>query len=440
LKYAEEIANKFEKNAYIDLKDLTSNISSPKSGKAKDYESEIEIFKNVETSLIQANTEQFRKLFLDRYEQISKILRKKSGLRDFISIKKALSSDTQKEVKIIGIVREVKNTSSGHKKFVLEDPTGTVEVYILKTADTKLIRMKDTILQDEVIGVVGGLGQGREAGPLFAREVIRPSFPKQSNVKVLDVPLSAVFISDIHLGSTTFLEKPWKKFLKWLKSEEAESVKYIIIGGDLVDGIGIYPNQEEELEINDIYKQYEKLAEYFEDIPEWIHTIAIPGNHDAVRLMEPQPPLPKDIQKMFSGVQFLSNPSYFSLHGLDVLAYHGVGINDYVEMLPGMNYETLDRVMIEMLERRLLVPSYGAKVSLAPLSIDHSVINNIPDVLMTGHIHSFTIGAKNAVRYINASTWQSQTKYQKMLNFQPNPCIIGIINLSSPQWGYKKFI
>ncbi len=37
-------------------------------------------------------------------------------------------------------------------------------------------------------------------------------------------------------------------------------LKYIVIGGDAVDGVGIFPNQEFELAESNVYKQYEMVA------------------------------------------------------------------------------------------------------------------------------------------------------------------------------------
>ena len=103
------------------------------------------------------------------------------------------------------------------------------------------------------------------------------------------------------MGSKMFLEDEWHNFLKWIngnlgnsrQKDVASKVKYLIVPGDVVDGIGIYPDQEKELAIVDIYRQYEVLAEQFQFIPDHISIIMQPGNHDAVRPAEPQPDFEK---------------------------------------------------------------------------------------------------------------------------------------------------
>ena len=238
-----------------------------------------------------------------------------------------------------------------------------------------------------------------------------------------------MIISDIHVGSKMFLEERWKKFLRWLR-KEAKGVRYLLIAGDLVDGIGIYPNQEEELEILDIYEQYEKLAADLEEVPEDIKIIMIPGNHDIVRNTEPQPSLPQDIRKMFKGnIEFLPNPAVFILHGYKFLMYHGASLNDLVELIPRMSYERIGEIMKHMLEMRHLSPVYGGKVSIAPLSRDFLTIDVAPDVFITGHVHAFTYENYKNVHIINASCWQAQTKYQKMMNFNPEPGKVAVLNM-----------
>ena len=103
-------------------------------------------------------------------------------------------------------------------------------------------------------------------------------------------PGKAVFISDTHVGSNTFLEECWKRFADWLSDSD---FSYLLIAGDLVDGIGIYPGQESELVIKNIYEQYDAFGEMMQGLPSRMKIIISPGNHDVVRGAEPQPVIPK---------------------------------------------------------------------------------------------------------------------------------------------------
>ena len=73
------------------------------------------------------------------------------------------------------------------------------------------------------------------------------------------------------------------------QKELASQVKYVFVVGDLVDGVGIYPGKDKELTITDIYSQYEECATLLAKIPKHIKIIVCPGNHDAMRVAEPQP-------------------------------------------------------------------------------------------------------------------------------------------------------
>ncbi len=368
-----------------------------------------------------SGVEDFRNMFLDRYNRLARILRGHHQLRGHVDISKI----SRGEVKLIGMVDEVRITSKGSLIFSLEDPTGKVDCYSPEAS---------FLLNDEVVGIIGTYNENTQR--VYVKEIIRPGIPLLRRKRGIPENISAVIISDTHIGSKMFLEKRWKKFLGWLKEGkgDAATVKYLIIGGDLVDGIGIYPNQEEELEVLDIYKQYEIFATYLEELPDYIKVIMIPGNHDIVRNTEPQPPLPAEIQKLFNGnVESLPNPAIFAIHGYKFLMYHGTSLNDLVEMIPGMSYEKIGEIMKYMLEMRHLVPTYGGKVSLAPLPRDFLTVDVVPDVFITGHVHAFSYQKYKGIHLINASCWQAQTKYQKMMNFNPDPGKVGLLNFHTDE-------
>ncbi|WP_455392038.1 metallophosphoesterase, partial [[Eubacterium] cellulosolvens] len=209
-------------------------------------------------------------------------------------------------------------------------------------------------------------------------------------------------------------------------------LKYIVVAGDVVDGIGIYPNQESELEIADIYLQYEDLARKLQNIPEHIQLIIQPGNHDAVRPAEPQPAFPREITELFSNdIIFVGNPCYFTIDSVEVLAYHGCGMDDYVMQIPEVTYNQPIQIMREMLQRRHLAPVYGQRTAIAPEHQDYLLIDRLPDIFVTGHIHKTAYENYRDIQLINASAWQRQTNYQKMRNFNPDPGKIILADLQT---------
>ena len=143
------------------------------------------------------------------------------------------------------------------------------------------------------------------------------------------------------------MKEEFHKFLRWINSglgnpaqrDVAKKVRYIVIAGDLVDGVGIYPSQLEELEIKDIVAQYEEFCRLIAQIPADKQIIICPGNHDAVHLAEPQSSFD---EKFASGlfkmpnVSLVTNPALINIgktetfSGFDVLLYHGYSFDYYV--------------------------------------------------------------------------------------------------------------
>ncbi len=394
---------------------------------AMDYDWDFKVIMDASVEMQSTgDSEDFKRLFEDRFAKISSMISARVQMRDARSIARLEDG----RVAVIGLVSDVSRTRSGMLVFTLEDSTGTVRC---------MSRNLDFILNDEVVGVIGKYVSSRKV--LYVDEIVRPGVMGNRNRKIKE-DISVAIISDVHVGSKTFIRERWEKFLEWLKRGEGEAgkIKYLLIAGDVVDGIGVYPHQEEELDILDIFDQYEALARYLDEVPDYIKTVIIPGNHDIVRNAEPQPALPDEIAKMFSGdVELLSNPAMFSIHGYNFIMYHGASLNNLVELIPGMDYQKTSDIMQYMLEMRHLSPVYGEKVPIVPTPRDYLVIDRVPDVLITGHVHIFSYKMYRGVHMVNASAWQEQTKYQKMMNFNPDPGKVAILNLKEDRMSVKAF-
>jgi len=209
----------------------------------------------------------------------------------------------------------------------------------------------------------------------------------------------------------------------------AKTIRYFVISGDGVDGVGIYPNQEKELAIPDLFNQYGGLAKLLEPLPDWVDVLLLPGNHDAVRPAEPQPALDLELQQDYNNTTFVGNPCDFSLHGVRILSYHGKSIDDFVAKMRSVSYDRPEAAMRAMIDRRHLAPSWGAKTPLSPEPEDNLVIRTIPDIFVTGHVHGHHVSDYKGVKLIHSSTWQDQTGYQRTLGFQPRPAILTVVNL-----------
>jgi len=343
-----------------------------------------------------------------------------------------------KDVQFIGIVKDIKTTVNGHRLIEVEDETGIITCIALKN-NHEIMQMANEIVYDEIIGIRGQLSKNGDL--IVVQSIVSPDISIQKDRHKAEVPVFAAFLSDIHIGSKMFMENEWQAFLRWINGEMGNSrqkdvagrIKYLVIPGDVVDGIGIYPDQEKELAITDVYRQYEALAEQFKLIPDYISIVIQPGNHDAVRPAEPQPTFEKEIQNLFSGknIKFVGNPCYFSLHGVEILSYHGQSLLDFATNIKYLKYNEPVETMKVMLKKHHLAPTYGGYTPLAPEHLDYMIIDRVPDIFVTGHVHMATIGDYRGVTLINASSWQSQTSYQKMLNFIPDSAKLPIVDLKT---------
>ncbi len=361
--------------------------------------------------------------FRHRYDCLGGLIRSRCSAMPIEALKKPRYRE--EKCTIIGLVSEVKSTTKGHRRVDVEDATGTVAVLFNK--DRPGFADAETLLPDEVIGVKGSLSS--DGKMLFADQLMRPDIPHSHAPYTSESPGKAVLISDIHVGSDTFLDGAWDRFSEWVRGAD---VSYLLCAGDLVDGIGIYPGQEAELTIKNIYEQYDFLGELLQSLPSRLKIILAPGNHDVVRGAEPQPAIPRKFTGKFpDNCVFVENPALVSLQGVRVLMYHGRSIDDQIGLTPGASYENPSPMMEWMLKRRHLAPTYGRKTPIAADRQDHLMIDPIPEVLMTGHVHVMGIVQYHGTLAINAGTWQSQTAFQKQMNINPTPARAVVLDLQT---------
>ncbi|MGI6471870.1 MAG: DNA-directed DNA polymerase II small subunit [Candidatus Methanomethylophilaceae archaeon] len=376
----------------------------------------------------------FANYFKSRFDILSRVIARRSDFGVGIPIERAMKLD--RDVRIIGMIYEVNTTKNGHKILSVEDADGNCKVFISK--DSPLVN--ESYVTDEVIGIVGRPNGRKDL--LIAEEVFFPDVPRTNKWEPSDSVASIAFLSDVHVGSITFLEDRWQKMIDWMRTNAYNAdLDYLVLPGDVVDGIGIFPGQEKELEIENIYKQYESLADHLKGLPDHLKIIIQPGNHDAVRLAEPQPALGDMFTKTFdSNIILAGNPVSLKVEGRSILTYHGKGIDDWVSNVQGLSYEEPLGIMKEMLKRRHMAPIYGQRNALAPERKDYLAIEEVPDIYVTGHIHGAGCSEYNGVKIINASAWQSQTEYQKMHNFHPDPAIMPIVHLGTGDVIMKSFM
>ena len=319
-----------------------------------------------------------------------------------------------------------------------------------------MFKLAGDIVNDEVLGISGSNGDKI----VFANKVHFPDIPLHKELKKAPKEAYAIFLSDMHLASDHFLPEKFQKFIDWLQGKVgsdsqkiiASKVKYLFIIGDLIDGIGIYPGQEDELTINDLTKQYEAVADYLIQIPSHIQIIICPGNHDGVRLAEPQPVLYKDLAKSLwdiSNVTMVTNPAYINIPasegfpGFDVLMYHGYSFDYYVANVDSIRnnggYDRGDLIMKFLLQKRHLAPSHTSTVYIPETTHDPLVIKDVPDFFVTGHIHKSTAANYRNITLISGSCWQSTTPFQEKVGHHPEPARVPVVNLQTREVKIMRF-
>jgi DNA polymerase II small subunit len=403
--------------------------------KANDASSDIEVHWDITgNSITEGRMDDIRSCFNDRLKKIKQMIIK-AGLPTRCSDIARLQSERirftgyENIACAIGLVNEPRATKNGHLIFELEDHTGAMTCLLRKDTEDPNPVVTSGILPDNVIGVSGSFS--RDGDLFYVADLHWPDLPNRQRVHA-EQGVSVAFLSDIHVGSKTFLEDQWYKMAQWMREDPlGHTIKYLILSGDVVDGVGIYPNQDKELAITDLYHQYSHFARLIEMLPDWVECILLPGNHDAVRPAEPQPALEPDIQQDYNTTKFVGNPCEFSLHGVRLLSYHGKSIDDFVAGMRTITYGSPVDAMKQMMLQRHLAPQWGGKTPLSPEPQDNLVISTIPDIFVTGHVHGHSCINHKGTTLVCSSTWQDQTSYQRMLGFQPQPCILTVVNLGT---------
>jgi DNA polymerase II small subunit len=416
---------------------------------ASDYDGDIKILKDPTGSLYtEGKIDEFINLINDKFEILKSILKKRPESNDLYEINMINRLESSVEVNFIGMVTEKRQTKNRNIILQFEDQTGTCTVLVRPKPEV-LFNYMSHLLPDQVVIVEGYLSvhQEKKSRIIIANNIIFPDSPNKPVVKGTQEDLGICLISDTHFGSKDWLEKVWHRFVKYLNCKmgsdkqvkQAGKIKYLCIAGDIVDGIGIYPNQDKRLSITDIYDQYQACANYFSEIPDYIEIIVSPGDHDAVRKAIPAPALAKDIAAPLYAdprVTMVGCPALVSLHGITTQIFHGTSLIDLNMSIPGMTNEDPVKTMREFFLARHLAPTFGKKTEIAPLNKDWLVLDPLPDILHTGHLHKNGCGWYHGALLINSGCFQGQTDFMDNLGIEPDfgkPTIVYTKDKLTPQ-------
>ena len=414
---------------------------------AKDVEANIKIIEDPTGKLTSNGTiEEYLQYFQDRFKRIERLLRQRIDVKAATPISEALKAPAKTKLKIICMITE-KREAKRNTILKVEDPQASATILVTHNAREELHRKAQLLLPDQVICIA----VVKTRGDLFiAEDIILPEVGQKPQRRAQD-PVYAVLTSDIHMGSTKFHREAFNRFISWLNGkfgnnkmkEMAGHVKYLLVAGDIVDGVGVYPDQMKELVIEDVHKQYRLASELIEQIPDYIEVIVSPGNHDAPRKALPQPAIAQDFLKPLqkSGrVHSLGDPCVVSLHTVEVLMYHGRSLDDIIATAPGLEHGHPEKAMKLLLQSRHLAPLYGGKTMLSPENRDFLVIERVPDIFHAGHVHVVGCCNYRGVLIVNSGGWQEQTDYMQKLGLVPTPGKVPVVNLQTLETNVLSFI
>lgn len=385
----------------------------------------------------------FTLYFNKRLQYFTDLLKNRVSLDNVIRIDKLKDLyETNTPVSIIGLVSDITETRNGHFMITIEDKSGSIKCFVNKDKPDLISQMNNFCL-DEGIAVKGKIGKEI----IWTDEFIIPSPPNSVELKKTDTEEYVVCISDIHFGAKVFVDDAFQRFVDFLNGETnneelnriGKKVKYIIVGGDIIEGIGIYPGQGMDARILSTELQYHEAARWFSQIPKDKCIIIIPGNHDTSRLSEPQPKLSYD--KAYAlynmkNVISLSNPSIITLYeedpcgGLDFYLYHGGSIFYYADKIQHLREKggakVPDEVIKFLLEKRHIAPSHGSTLYIPDPQADPLVIKKMPDFFITGHTHKLSISNYKGCTVASCGCWVEMSDYQEKMGMFPDigKCII----------------
>ena len=372
-------------------------------------------------------------LMKNRFNKYKQIMYDRQDSRKIIRISTLVQYTDQNEYKIAGLLKS-RNKLDRSYEIELEDESTDLRLLV---TDGNNIRKVESFLIDQM--VIADVVFSKNVGRFIVKNCYSLDVPTGAFQSVEGVePVYGVFLSDIHVGSKTFLDREFQDFLNWINGNSGDleivsKIRYVVIAGDVVDGIGVYPGQEEELTELNLSKQYDEFAGLMAQIPKSIKIFVSPGNHDATRQALPQPPIFKRYAKALyemDNVILLGDPCLVRLHGVNTLVYHGQSLVDIVGSSPGITFDKPAEAMKVLLKARHLAPTHGS-TRVALEEDDKLVIKTVPNIFHCGHIHTVqTLKYKGAL-LVNSGTWQDQTQFQKRMGIVPNPAIAVVVDLNS---------
>lgn len=259
---------------------------------------------------------------------------------NLVSIKKI--NEKIKQFSVIGIVLE------NNEKIILEDTTGLDEFLI----DNELGKF---IVEDEVIGVVCE----RKDGLNYVKQVVYPDIPFKKTVNYSKSNRRCIFISDVHMDSSSFKKNAYENFLNWLKNEKETLV--IVLGG--------------------ISKNKKDIDNFLNDI----------SKNQTIVLSQDE-----------NFKNNLNDPTLIELENVKIFLSEGKFIENYSNKwkLPP------DETLVNLLKKRHLNPIFSK-----PFDNDAFLLEDIPDIIAVGHTLKPTMVNYKGTTILTSGSFTTEPAY-----------------------------
>ena len=295
---------------------------------------DVELISGTDSKQTKNTVQSYVQHFTTRYEKISKLLLKRLGLLNLMSIGKI--SPRAKNFSIIGIVREKDNVQ---KTVVLEDQTGELLVYF----DDGCLEEFRQILPDEVLGVVC-----EKKETVGVKKVIWPNLSLKKDVSKTAHDVYCAFLSDLHMDNAKFNKTAYEKFLDWVGSVKYKKFYIFVLG--------------------DVSSKKDDIKNLFSDLPQSSFKIFLKGEMDP------------DVE-MWDLV--LPTPSFIRLeNSVSLLLCHGEFLTNYSNIWKDL---PPTMVMLNLLKKRHINPVF----EFNPRIYEHDpfLLGAVPDIFVSGHFH-----------------------------------------------------
>lgn len=175
----------------------------------------------------------YNRLFSNRFLKLKKIISNRPEAKMLKSVASVKATKSKYDMYVCGLISE-RSSERNVTKLLIEDASGTLESVVF---DKDLQKTADQLLIDQFVMLKIKIGKN---GGFITRDVIVPDIPDHV-LNRSKTEAFAVFLSDLHVGSKYFMKKEFDGFISWLSSPDpiARKVRFVILGGDVVDGVGI---------------------------------------------------------------------------------------------------------------------------------------------------------------------------------------------------------